>query len=32
MEEVLIQRAVKRTIQIVFAKGLFDNFDNADEV
>ena len=32
VEEVLIQRAVKTTIQILYDKGLFDNFQNADEV
>ena len=32
IEEVLIQRAVKTTIQILYDKGLFDNYDNADEV
>ena len=32
VEDVLIQRAVKTTIQILFDKGLFDNFQNADNV
>ena len=32
VEEVLIQRAVKTTLQIFYDKGLFDNHDNADEV
>ena len=32
VEEVLIQRAVERTIQILYDKGLFDIYDNADEV
>ena len=32
VEEVLIQRAVKTTIQILYDKGLFDNFQNADKV
>ena len=32
VEEILIQRAVKTTIQILYDKGLFDNFQNADEV
>ena len=32
VEEVLIQRAVKTTIQILYDKGLFDNFQNAQEV
>ena len=31
-EEVLIQRAVKTTIQILYDKGLFDNYQNADKV
>ena len=30
--EVLIQRAVKTTIQILYDKGLFDNYANADKV
>ena len=32
VEEVLVQRAVKTTIQILYDKGLFDNFQNADKV
>ena len=32
MEEILIQRDVKTTIQILYDKGLFDNFPNADKV
>ena len=32
IEEVLVQRAVKTTIQILYDKELFDNYDNADEV
>ena len=32
VQEILIQRAVKTTIQILYYKGLFDNFQNADEV
>ena len=32
VEEFLIQRAVKTTIQILYDKGLFDNFQNADKV
>ena len=32
VEDVLIQRAVKTTIQILYDKGLFDNFQNAQEV
>ena len=30
--DILIQRAVKTTIQILYDKGLFDKFQNADEV
>ena len=30
-EEILIQRAVKTTIQILYDKGLFDNYANADK-
>ena len=30
--EVLVQGAVKTTIQIPYDKGLFDNFQNAEEV
>ena len=32
VEEILIQRAVKTTIQILYDKGLFDNYTNADKV
>ena len=32
VEEILIQRAVKTTIQILYDKGLFDNYTNADTV
>ena len=32
VEEILIQRAVKTTIQILSDKGLFDNYANADKV
>ena len=32
VEDILIQRAVKTTIQILYDKGLFDNFQNADKV
>ena len=32
VEEILIQRAVKTTIQILYNKGLFDNYANADKV
>ena len=30
--DILIQRAVKTTIQIIYDKGLFDNYANADKV
>ena len=32
VEDILIQRAVKTTIQILHDRGLFDNFQNAEEV
>ena len=32
VEDILIQRAVKATIQILYDKGLFDNYANADKV
>ena len=32
VEEILIQRAVKTTIQILYDRGLFDNYQNADKV
>ena len=32
VEDILFQRAVKLTIQILYDKGLFDNFQNADKV
>ena len=32
LEEVLLQRAVKTTIQKFYHKGLFDNFANTDKV
>ena len=32
VEDILIQRAVKTTIQIPYDKGLFDKFQNADKV
>ena len=32
VEDILVQRAVKTTIQILYDKGLFDNFQNADNV
>ena len=32
VEEILVQRAVKTTIQVLYDKGLFDNYANADKV
>ena len=32
VEEILVQRAVETTIQILYDKGLFDTFQNADIV
>ena len=32
VEDIFFQRAVKTTIQILYDKGLFDNFLNADKV
>ena len=32
VKEMLIDRAVNTTIQILYDKGLLDNYDNADEV
>ena len=32
VEDILVQRAVKTTIQILYDNGLFDNFQNADKV
>ena len=32
IEDILIQKAVKTTIQILYDKGLFDNYANADKV
>ena len=32
VEDILIQRAVKTTVQILYDMGLFDNFQNAEEV
>ena len=32
VEDILIQRAVKTTIQILYDKGLFDNYANTDKV
>ena len=31
VEEVLVQRAVKTTLQVLYGKGLFDVFPNADK-
>ena len=32
VEEILVQRAIRTTIQILYEKGLFDKFQNADKV
>ena len=32
IEDILIQRAVKTTIQKLYDKGFFDNFQKADKV
>ena len=32
VEDILVERAVKTTIQILYDKGLFDNYANADKV
>ena len=32
IEEILVQRAIRTTIQILYDKGLFDNYTNADKV
>ena len=32
VEDILIQRAVKTTIQILYDKGLFDKFQTADKI
>ena len=32
IEDILIQKSVKSTMQLLYDKGLFDNFQNADEV
>ena len=32
IEDILIQRAVKPTIQTLYDRGFFDNFQNAEEV
>ena len=32
IEEQLVQRAVKATIQILYDKSVLDDYDNADEV
>ena len=31
VEKVLIERVLKAIIQILYDKGLFDSYDNADE-
>ena len=32
VEDILLQRAIKTTMQILYDKGLFDTFQNADKV
>ena len=32
VEDILVQRAVKTTIQILYDKGLFDHYTNSDKV
>ena len=32
VEEILVQRAIRTTIQMLYDKGLFDNYTNADKV
>ena len=32
VEDILIQKSIKTTIQILYDKGLFDNYANASEV
>ena len=32
VEDILVQRAIRTTIQILYDKGLFDNYANADKV
>ena len=32
IEEILVQRAIRTTIQILYDKGLFDNYTNADKI
>ena len=32
VEDILIRRALKTTIQLLYDKGLFDNYANADKV
>ena len=32
MEDVLVQRAGKTTVQIHYDKGLFDNYANSDKI
>ena len=31
-EEVLVEKAVKTTIRLLYDKGIFDNYDNVNEV
>ena len=31
VEDIITQRAVKTTIQLLYDRGLFDNFQNADK-
>ena len=32
VQKILVQRSVKTTIQILYDRGLLDNFQNAEEV
>ena len=32
VEEILVQRAIRTTIQILYDKGFFDNYTNADKL
>ena len=32
VEDILVQKTVKTTIQILYDKGLFDNYANADKI
>ena len=32
VEDILIQKAIKRTTQIIYDKGLFDNYANVDKI